>query len=303
VFIAARVSRIVFQWVCLEINILSFIPLLIRGGAGSDIVVGIKYFISQRVASLLFISVVVVNLRVVRVEIVTAVVILFKLGVPPFHSWLISILEFIKPLFIFITLTIQKLVPLFILSQLKISQRVGGLFLIVGVIFILLCLNRVRSFFTLIFLSSVVNTLWILISLTSGGSWFSFIIIYSVLLLSLIFCVRSILSFKVVDVTKLGGVEGRLLSFNFLNLGGLPPLAGFLAKIILIKRMIRCSLLIIFSLVLSSLLLLYLYVVFRYQAYSLTKKPSSSRVVGGSDFTPRLTVSLLCRGLVLWLLK
>lgn len=288
---------------CLEINILSFIPLLIRGGAGSDIVVGIKYFISQRVASLLFISIVVVNLGVIRVESITVVVILFKLGVPPFHSWLIRILEDIKPLFILITLTIQKLVPFFILSQLKISQRVGVLFLLVRVLFILLCLNKVRSFYILIFLSSIVNTLWILLSLTAGGSWFGFIIIYSLLLLSLLFCVNSLLSFKLVDVNKLGGVEGRLLSFNFLNLGGLPPLAGFLAKVILIKRMIIQSLLIIFRLILASLLVLYLYVVFRYQTYSLTKNPAGFRLIRRSNFVPRLGLSLLCRGLVLWALK
>jgi len=106
-----------------------------------------------------------------------------------------------------------------------------------------------------------------------------------------------------VDVNKLGGVEGRLLSFNFLNLGGLPPLAGFLAKVILIKRMIIQSLLIIFRLILASLLVLYLYVVFRYQTYSLTKNPAGFRLIRRSNFVPRLGLSLLCRGLVLWALK
>merc|ERR1711942_29411 len=107
-FISARTRRIVLQWLCLEINILSFIPLLVRGGVSSDIIVGVKYFLSQRIASLLFFRLVVLNISSIRIEIVIIRTILFKLGVPPFHSWLIRVLGELKPIFIFFFLRFKS---------------------------------------------------------------------------------------------------------------------------------------------------------------------------------------------------
>jgi len=125
----------------------------------SDIIVGVKYFLSQRIASLLFFRLVVLNISSIRIEIVIIRTILFKLGVPPFHSWLIRVLGELKPIFIFFLFTVQKLVPFFILSQLKISERVRSLFLLLRFLFILTRLNKITSFYVLIFFSSVVNTL------------------------------------------------------------------------------------------------------------------------------------------------
>jgi len=223
--------------------------------------------------------------------------------VPPFHSWLIRVLGELKPIFIFFLFTVQKLVPFFILSQLKISERVRSLFLLLRFLFILTRLNKITSFYVLIFFSSVVNTLWTLISLSSGGVWFGFIIIYSIMLISLIGCIECLSSFKLVDVGKVGSVGGVLLSYNFLNLGGLPPLVGFLAKVSLIKSLVDVSILTVIGLIGSSLLVLYLYVVFRYQRYALTKEAVPSFIRMRSEYGFSLVVSLFCRGLILWLLQ
>ena len=50
-----RVNRILGQWVCLEVNILCIIPVLVYSITEDSILTGVKYFISQRAASLMFV--------------------------------------------------------------------------------------------------------------------------------------------------------------------------------------------------------------------------------------------------------
>jgi len=71
------------QWVVLEINILRIIPLIIRRITADRISCGLKYFLSQGTASLILIFFFMVG---VGVENIIQIVLLLKLGIPPFHS-------------------------------------------------------------------------------------------------------------------------------------------------------------------------------------------------------------------------
>ena len=123
---------------------------------------GVKYFISQRLASLVFISALLIRQELSRVRFLIQLTILFKLGLPPFHSWVLRILGELKYAEIWLIFSIQKVIPLIIMSQIPRSNWVS---LIVFSLRLMLVGRYVVSNLSLnliMFISSVVNTLWIM---------------------------------------------------------------------------------------------------------------------------------------------
>jgi hypothetical protein len=65
---------------------LCFIPLLVRNLRERSILRGVKYFISQRLASLVFILGSLAIGKGVLADRLVRLALVFKLGIPPFHS-------------------------------------------------------------------------------------------------------------------------------------------------------------------------------------------------------------------------
>merc|ERR1712212_1320869 len=76
VVLSLRAEALPIQWALLELNILCFIPILSAFRTSRSTVNRIKYFTTQRSASLLFII----------------ALIIFKMAIPPFQRWITSIL-------------------------------------------------------------------------------------------------------------------------------------------------------------------------------------------------------------------
>ena len=89
---------------------------------------------------------------------------------------------------------------------------------------------------------------------------------------ALIFSLTKTMVIKVNDVTRLDWRSASIIRFHLLNLGGLPPLVGFLMKLKLLKPLTIINLSLSVVLVIGALILLYLYVVYCYQVFSLPKK-------------------------------
>ena len=115
---AASSSRIIFQWLCLEVRILCIIPLLCIKITKRSVECGVKYFISQSGASLIFLMGVILRKKSELVVLVRRGAILFKLGVPPFHRWLLRVVINLGYAEMFALFRIQKFTPLIILRRL-----------------------------------------------------------------------------------------------------------------------------------------------------------------------------------------
>merc|ERR1712055_101127 len=88
-----------------------------------------------------------------------------------------------------------------------------------------------------------------------------FILIYSVLLIGIIFStdIRSNSSFY--QIERLDNFSKIIFIFIFISLGSLPPLLGFLSKLLVLKRLILIiGLSVIVTLVFISLIILYTYI-------------------------------------------
>jgi len=272
VLLSMSSNRLFRQWVCLEMNMLCFIPILVRGLREQAILTGVKYFISQRLASMVFIIRILLTNRIIFVDAFIRLALIFKLGIPPFHSWLISVLTRIGYSRIFMLFTIQKFIPLFIISQIIFIELWLWVLILRLLGVILMTLNRIGSFYLLLILSGALNTIWMLRRVSKGGSWVGFLLTYRVVLGALIFGLAKTSVIKVNDVTGLDWRRASIIRFHLLNLGGLPPLVGFLVKLKLLKPLTIISLSLSVTLVIGALIVLYLYVVYCYQVFSLPKK-------------------------------
>jgi len=272
VLLSMSSNRLFRQWVCLEMNMLCFIPILVRGLREQAILTGVKYFISQRLASMVFIIRILLTNRIIFVDAFIRLALIFKLGIPPFHSWLISVLTRIGYSRIFMLFTIQKFIPLFIISQIIFIELWLWVLILRLLGVTLMTLNSIGSFYLLLILSGALNTIWMLRRVSKGGSWVGFLLTYRVVLGALIFGLAKTSVIKVNDVTGLDWRRASIIRFHLLNLGGLPPLVGFLVKLKLLKPLTIISLSLSVTLVIGALIVLYLYVVYCYQVFSLPKK-------------------------------
>jgi len=153
ILIALRVENLFLQWALLELNMLCFIPIFISRKTSNSTTNRLKYFVSQSSASLLFIIIIMLPLNS---PLIILLLIIFKIGVPPFQRWLTAILPTLNLSEIFILFTIQKFLPLIILSQFN-SGLTLFIFILASFLFTLVRSSSTTSLYKLLFISSVVN--------------------------------------------------------------------------------------------------------------------------------------------------
>ncbi len=231
--------------------------------------ISLKYFISQSVASIGFLFFTLISFSALpeASNFFLCVALIFKLGVPPFHSWLARILLVSPYKILFLIAVVQKLIPLHILSNFDIRAHIilfFNLFTFFTILFWLPAVSRVRA---CLLISAWGNTIWLVSSVAISQAWGGFLVTYGLLLAT---ALRVIDKLNIQKLTSLARYETSLkllCIINFLNLAGLPPLVGFFAKLSLLKLLLRAySLFFIFMLLNSSLLVLYAYLVISFYA-------------------------------------
>lgn len=248
----------------------------------SAVLNGLKYFISQSVASLVFILRLLMGAGSRGSMVVVAVAVLFKIGTPPLHSWLLRILPSLGYIEMFLLLRVQKFIPLVILSQILIPLPALYILIVRCVLFLLFRLNKVGSIYMLMFLSSSRNGLWVLSSLFRVRKWFLFMLVYTVIMGATLVLLNGLIIFKLNDLLCRGYLGSLLVGLQFFNMGGLPPFLGFILKVIIIKAalIVRTGLTMI--LIFTSLLIMYLYTTTLYQTYCAVDSYNFSSEVSGS---------------------
>lgn len=262
IIISFSSQSILFLWVGLEVNILSALPLLASKDSFFSSEVRLKYFISQRVASVLFLTFY-LCLRIFTSSFLSLLVtlfIVFKLGLPPFHRWLSSI-AMVSPLKqLWIILFVQKFIPLQILTNLLIPYNFLILILIITSLLCFFCRKNIRRIRIMLLISAWVNTAWLIVSLGRFNAWFLFLLIYGWLLKVALTLAQEYNSIKLSSLMLMPIVIKLIWSFNFLNLAGLPPFTGFFIKLYILKyAVINYSFRVILVLLFISLVVLYAY--------------------------------------------
>lgn len=269
-------SSIFGIWIGLEINLISFIPIIINlenNKKSSES--AIKYFLIQAIAS----AIVIFSsfffyffngfIFSSSPNIIITLSLCIKLGISPFHFWFPEVLEGINWVNSFLLLTWQKISPIVILSLFFFSNILLILSIISAIIGAISGINQ-TSIRKILAFSSISHLGWIRrIIYFNSSLWIDYFLIYRFtrFILCISFWLLNLNYFS--QLTLIKNLNEKFIIFiNLLSLGGLPPLLGFLPKWIAII-VIRKNFPILIILILSSLITLYFYTRLCFRTFTL----------------------------------
>jgi len=251
ILIAFRFNSRLIIWIRLEINILRFLPI-ISSGLNIELENSVKYFIIQRWASIIFlIRFFFCNYLFNRFYTLLIIRIFIKLGISPFHTWFISILKTCSLFILIILSTVQKLIPLIILNNIYINFNLLYFRIIITIIFILFILSSVINLNKLLALSSLGNILWLISrNILSLKLILLFIFIYNIYYYNIF-----------IQINRINFFDKIIIIIVFMSLGGMPPMLGFLRKLLILKIIFIYENMFLFLIIIfSALILLYHYI-------------------------------------------
>nr|AYN73186.1 NADH dehydrogenase subunit 2 [Marellia remipes] len=241
-------------WMGLEINLLSFIPLLTNTKNMKMNESSIKYFIVQAMAStMLLFSILLIQLKFPiswELKMIPSMLIisslLFKIGSAPFHYWLPEVMGTSSWTNCMVLMTWQKIAPMMIMSYcIKVSMFTFTIVIMSITIGAIGGLNQ-TSLRQLLAYSSISHLGWMITSLmVSENLWEIYFIIYSLLSLILILIFKKMNLFFMNQIYSSNNMkmENKFILFtSLLSLGGLPPFLGFLPKWMTIQLMVENNL-------------------------------------------------------------
>ena len=123
--IALSRTNWILLWIAMEINILSFIPIITISKKNQETEATIKYFIAQALGSSLILITSIsqwTTSSLPYTDIILRGAILLKLGIAPIHFWFPSVITSLSWISCIILATWQKLAPLIILSFILIQD-------------------------------------------------------------------------------------------------------------------------------------------------------------------------------------
>nr|YP_010726205.1 NADH dehydrogenase subunit 2 [Diprion wenshanicus]WDY84654.1 NADH dehydrogenase subunit 2 [Diprion wenshanicus] len=249
IMIIINSSSWISAWMGMEMNLLSFIPLLMNYTKMCKYMnSSMMYYIVQVGSSsmlLMMIMILKMNLFLMELNmmiVMIQIILVFKLGASPFHWWFIKMINSISWLNLFIITTLQKIGPLFMLMNTNISIVMYFSMLMSGLIGSFMGLNQ-NSLKLIMGYSSINHLSWMLMSLMIDFYIF-FIYLFIYFLNNMMIC----LFFYFFNINFLN----QIYKFNnmnyfikfmilmmFLSMAGIPPMVGFLPKFFIFILMVK----------------------------------------------------------------
>lgn len=232
----------IIAWVCLEINLISLVPLMIFKIKFKNSSASIKYFLVQAMASTLLLRRVLVTTYLTYFESlvptldIVNVSLALKLGMPPFQLWIPQIIEVINIIKIRILLIWQKIAPIAIISY-STRNLITTIIIIRALIGAVGAINQ-NNLKKIFFYSSLNHLAWIMTSIIINEIlWALYLVFYSSIILPLLFIFnrQKTKTINKINEKKFSFVQIFFLILIVLSLAGLPPFLGFRIKIIIIS--------------------------------------------------------------------
>nr|ARH55178.1 NADH dehydrogenase subunit 2 [Sermylassa halensis] len=239
------------MWIGLEINLLSFIPLMKSHNNVFPAEATLKYFIIQTLASTMILFAISLSLNSSDYipssnnywfMMILSSALLTKMGAAPFHSWFPEVMEGLNWMNNLILLTWQKLTPMvLIMYNLNASFFLNLIIICCSVISGILGLNQV-SLRKIMAYSSINHIAWMLASMLSLKMvWLNYFVIYSIISINIVYILYILNIFNLKQLFMVINSNKLIKLFfiwNFLSLGGLPPFLGFMPKWITINQLV-----------------------------------------------------------------
>nr|YP_009990237.1 NADH dehydrogenase subunit 2 [Panulirus penicillatus]QNN01852.1 NADH dehydrogenase subunit 2 [Panulirus penicillatus] len=254
-------------WIGLELNLMSFIPILTSGKDKFSCEAALKYFLIQAIGSALIIFAAPISINSEMFYSTILFALILKLGASPFHFWLPAVMEGLNWIQAIILMTVQKLAPMFLICHIVTNPLISYIMILCAMLSAMIGsvggLNQ-TSLRKMLAFSSLNHIGWMLTALTiSESSWLIYFLFYCVVSVSicLLFNFQQTFFLPQLFMNKnLNPYTNLVNSFSLLSLGGLPPFTGFIPKWVMIESMTMAKMFIpALILIASSLITLYFY--------------------------------------------
>nr|WHM51797.1 NADH dehydrogenase subunit 2 [Anacanthotermes sp.] len=271
-------------WMGLEINLLSFIPLMMNQNNIYTTESSIKYFIVQAAASSSLLFLVLMKTMMESMtplpesnysSIIINTPLLLKSGAAPFHWWFPGVMEGLDWSNCLLLMTVQKMAPLMLISY-QTSTQMTFLTTIILTSAIVGAIGGINqtSLRKIMTYSSINHTGWMLAAMTiSENLWITYFAIYSLLTTTVVTIIKPFNSSfinQLMLTNKKNTMTKIMLFTTLLSLGGLPPFLGFLPKWITIQAMINNSMTAVaIIMVTMSVMTLYYYLRMCYSSFMI----------------------------------
>lgn len=272
----------------MELNLLSFVALIwefqdVNESSSKAI---IKYFSIQAFSSVLFLIrmllILLTNSKLLIIA--TLISILIKLGIAPFHLWIISMGAKVNYLLLLWLLIPQKIIPLSILSNLSyISNLIIGLSLIFRTLHSL-TQTKIKK---IIIISSVFSINWIYLTINiRNNMWLLYFITYSLISLSVILLLSNDLSSILISgfINKTL-INQKLMVILLLIISGIPPRPIFFLKIRIVYYLSKTRWALLLLIMICSILIIYIYINSLLYSRLISNKSYSISFVNNSNST------------------
>nr|YP_010324846.1 NADH dehydrogenase subunit 2 [Ixodes ovatus]UNO53689.1 NADH dehydrogenase subunit 2 [Ixodes ovatus] len=248
-------------WMALEMNMMIFIPMMNSKNFLSSNSM-LYYYIVQSMSSSLFfmsslMSIIFSNNVFIYIIIISMMI---KLGSAPFHSWYPQISEGMNYSPFFVLSTLQKIIPLHIISIFQNNLII--LFIIMSSMVGSLGGLSQMSMKKILAFSSISHMAWIFsLIMINQNFWLIYLIFYSLILMKITNILNKNNSLSILNLNSMkSSLSNKVYLFSFiLSLGGLPPFLGFFMKWVAVMLISKNFILILLVLIASSLTNLYFY--------------------------------------------
>nr|AWN56166.1 NADH dehydrogenase subunit 2 [Chinavia impicticornis]AWN56179.1 NADH dehydrogenase subunit 2 [Chinavia ubica] len=234
------------MWMGLELNMMSFIPIILKNPNKSSSEAAMIYFLIQSISSIVLLMMITMSMMKTMIpekviNMITTMMILLKLGSAPFHKWMPEMMSKMEWKKCIMMMTWQKLAPLMMMSNLNNNMLMIKLSIIWSVgVGSIGGINQ-SSLRKMMAYSSINHLGWMLTLNKSINLWIIYWIIYSMIItmVCMMFNKYNYLFLNQINSLNMNNAEKTSLFISMLSMGGLPPFIGFLPKWITIQSMMN----------------------------------------------------------------
>lgn len=216
-----------------------FVGLVFTNADYGTVELIIKYFITQVVVSLIFSGLIIIYLFNLSfgLEVFLVTVLIIKLGLFPFHFWVIIVLGKIEWTSFLMLMTLMKLLPILLFRNLL--GLINSNFIVLASIIVGSILGFNNSVVQkLLGYSSLVHLCWLILILTVSYDLFLFYYFCYFVMILILVCLLMFMNVYYINQFKLflsDPVFKFFLFFIILRIAGFPPFMGFIIKWLVVE--------------------------------------------------------------------
>nr|AUW38572.1 NADH dehydrogenase subunit 2 [Brachyplatys subaeneus] len=253
------------MWMGMEMNMMSFIPLIKKKGSKDSSEAMMIYFLTQSVSSsVMMFSIIMMNMYTSSNNMIDSLLIsslMVKMGAAPFHMWIPEIMTKLSWNTCMVLMTWQKMAPLSVMSNIKTSNIMIISMVMSVIVGSMGGLNQ-TSLKKIMGYSSINHMGWMISLNKIQSNWMMYMLIYSLMIMMTctIFKKHNMMFINQINNMEMTMTEKMSIITSMLSLGGMPPLIGFLPKWMAIQTMMKMNMnMTLMVMMLFSLITLFFY--------------------------------------------